>query len=248
MRSHADRCIRRASVTLAFVLAALGAGCAGERPLDRYRVTFEVYSDLLPLPGAQISVRSHDLARTDAEGAARLELTGHDGTVIPVIVRCPAGTRGPEAAIEVTLRTLQVIDQTVAARGIVQRVNCPPEDRTVAVVVRTNGRPGIPIVWQGREISRTDTAGVASLTFRVHPAQPIQLALATTDFPTLRPQSPTGQFLAPDADDVFVWTQDFEEAAPVRPRGGGRHVGGGGGGGVHMTHGGGGAHRIIRIR
>ncbi|MEI8254314.1 MAG: hypothetical protein WCJ30_01440 [Deltaproteobacteria bacterium] len=224
-------------------LAAVGAGaCATERPPDRYRITFEVYSDLLPIPGALISVRTRQLATTDANGAARLELTGRDGVVIPVTVRCPAGTRGPENAIDVTLRTMQVIDQAAATRGIVQRVNCPPEDRTVAIVVRTNGKAGVPIMWQGREVSRTDGTGVASLTFRMHPQQQIQLALNTaTEFADLRPQGPTRQFMVPDADDVFVWNQEFDVLAPPRvvrrrpPS-------------THAPSGGGGPHRIIRIR
>jgi hypothetical protein len=223
------------------VLAATACGCAGERPPNQYRVTFEVYSDLSPLPGAALSVRTHELAHTDANGQARLELTGRDGMVVPVTVRCPTGTRGPENAIDVTLRTMQVIDQAAAARGIVQRVNCPPVDRTVAIIIRTNGKAGIPITWQGREVSRTDAAGVASLTFRVRPAAQIQLALNTAnDFADLRPQSPTRQFLAPDADEVFVWNQDFETAAPTRPRNVHRSTG------VHRVTGG--AHRIIRIR
>jgi hypothetical protein len=206
-------------------------------------VTFEVYSDLSPLSGAALSVRTRELAHTDANGQARLELTGRDGMVVPVTVRCPAGTRGPENAIDVTLRTMQVIDQAAAARGIVQRVNCPPADRTVAIIVRTNGKAGVPITWQGREVSRTDSAGVASLTFRVRPAAQIQLALNTAnEFAELRPQSPTRQFLAPDADEVFVWNQEFENAPTPRTRTVHRS------GGIHRSGGGGGSHRIIRIR
>lgn len=238
----------RALAFASVALAAIASGCAGERPPDHYRVTFEVFSDLAPLPGASISVQRRVVTNTDARGQGRLELTGHDGMVVPVTVQCPNGTRGPEAPIDVTLRTMQVIDQASAARGIVQRVNCPPADRTVAIVVRTNGKAGIPITWQGLEVSRTDATGVANLTFRVRPAQQIQLALNTGgSFADLRPQSPTRQFLAPDADEVFVWSQDFELARPTRPV---RHSGGGGGStGVHrVTSGGGGSHRIIRIR
>ncbi len=236
-----DRCTAVVRTLALSAVTALGvAACASERPPDRYRITFEVYSDLLPLPGVTLSVRTRQLGATDANGAARLELTGRDGMVVPVTVRCPAGTRGPEAAVDVTLRTMQVIDQAAAARGIVQRVNCPPEDRTVAIIVRTNGKAGVPITWQGREISRTDGTGVASMTFRARPQQQIQLAFNTaTDFADLRPQSPTRQFMVPDADDVFVWNQEFDVQAPprvIRRRAPSHHAPTGG------------PHRIIRIR
>ena len=201
-------------------LAALAVGCGGESNATvRHRVTFLVFSDLAPVPGVVLANRGIVLSRTNADGAAQLTLTGTDGTVVPITVRCPAGTRAPAAPVDVTLRTMQLIDRTAAARGIVHRVNCPPEDRTIGVVVRTNGKAGLPVTWQGREIARTDAAGVASITFHVRPTQQIQLALATTEQTTLRPQNPARQFAAPDADEIFVWDQPFDEEAPrVRRR------------------------------
>jgi hypothetical protein len=223
-----------AALTLS-ALVPLGA-CGGQPPATRYRVTFEIVSDQLPLGGVQLAVRGRTVGQTDASGTARFDIPGRDGLVVPVTVRCPPGTRGPANAIDVTLRTVQVLDRAAAERGIVQRVNCPPEDRTVAVVVRTDGRVGLPITWQGREISRTDQAGVAHMTFRMRPQQQIQLAMLTESVPTLRPQNPTRQFIVPDEDAIFAFDQEFHEEAPARPPR--RRSGGGGRRGP----------RIIRIR
>ena len=230
------------SAAVVFAGAGLLASCATERAVTQYRVTFEVYSDLNVLPGAQLMVRGRPAAVTDAAGTARLAMQGQDGVMVPVTVRCPAGTRSPQQPVEVTLRTLQVFDRAAAARGIVHRVNCPPDDRTLAVIVRTNGRAGLPLMWQGREVSRTDENGMAHVVFHAHPTQQIQLALATDASPLLRPTSPTHQFMVPDADDVQMWPVDFQDAAPAAaPR---VHHGGGGGHGPRR----GGGHRIIQIR
>jgi hypothetical protein len=211
---------RAAALTLG--LAAL-AGCGTSQPPPRYRVTFEVVSDLTPLAEVQLAVRGRPVASTDAAGLAHFEMPGRDGLIVPVTVTCPAGTRGPENAVDVTLRTVQGLDRAAAESGIVQRINCPPEDRTVAVVVRTDGRVGLPIVWQGREISRTDQGGVAHMTFRMRPNSQLQLAMLTDSAPTLRPQNPTRQFVVPDSDTVVTFDQEFHEEAPpvvrrARPR------------------------------
>ncbi len=207
----------------ALCVAALGlaAACDEEKPPQRYRLTFEVYSDLLPLPGAELLIRARSMGRTDAAGTLQLELPGRDGLVVPVTVRCPEGTRGPAQPIDVTLRTLNILDRASALRGLVNRVNCPPNDRSVAVLVRTGGRANVPVYFQGHEVSRTDESGLAVMTFRVRPSTPLQLAMNTAELTTLRPQNPTRQFLTPDADDVLVWEQEFHEEGPApsaRPR------------------------------
>lgn len=208
---------RRTEFVLALIFGTSSiAGCNDQRPPPTYRVTFEVFSDRSPLAGVPILIRNRTMGHTDASGTLRFDVPGRDGQVIPVTVRCPAGTRAPTSPIEVTLHTVQVLDRAAAERGIVQRVNCPPEDRTVAIVVRTDGRVGLPVIWQGREISRTDQAGVAHMTFRARPQTQIQLALSTVGAPTLRPQNPTRQFIVPDEDTVMAFDQEFHEEQQTR--------------------------------
>jgi hypothetical protein len=246
--------MRAAALTLAACLALVAGGCGNDKPAPRFPVTFEVRSDQSPLPGAKILLGAQEIGTTDATGHAALLFNGPDGRVVSLGVRCPEGTRSPTAPVVITLRALQVFDRAAAARGIVQSVNCPPQDRTVAVVVRTDGRVGVPVTWQGQEVTRTNEAGVALMTFHVRPSTTLQVAMHTSDAaPTLTPANPTSQpWVVPDGDDVFVWDQTFQEAGGTRPV---RHGGGGGGGGGSVHHsggggggGGGGVHVIHRIQ
>lgn len=198
-----------AQLAVPVLLAGFSQSCKEGPDVKRYVVTFEVRADRAPLPGARLSVRGRLLAQTNAEGTAQLALPGTDGTTHQVTVACPAGTRSPAQPITVTLRTLELADHAAARRGIVQTVQCPPEERTLGVVVRTPGQNNIPVFWQGREIGRTDLGGVAHLTFRVRPQTPLQLELHTADNAQLRPENPRQTFLVADADDLQVWNQDF---------------------------------------
>ncbi len=200
--------------------ASVNASCKEGPDTKRYLVTFEVRVDRAPLAGARLLVRGRPLAQTNAQGTAQLALPGTDGTQHLVTVQCPAGTRSPPQPVTVTLRTLELADQAAARRGIVQTVQCPPEERTLGVVVRTPGQTNIPVYWQGQEIGRTDPGGVAHLTFRVRPQTPLQLELRTADNTQLRPENPRQTFLVADADDLQVWNQEFSvlpaARAPVR--------------------------------
>lgn len=197
------------------VLASLSAqGCDKEPEQKRYRVTFEVRVDRAPAVGARLVIGGRPVKQTDAQGVAQLLLPGNDGTQFQVTVQCPPGTTGPANPIQVTLRTLELADQAAAQRGIVQSVQCTPNERTLGVVVRTDGQSNIPIFWQNREVGRTDQGGVAHLTFRVRPQTPVQLELRTTEFPNLRPENPRQTFQVADADDIQSWDQSFQVEAP----------------------------------
>jgi hypothetical protein len=204
---------------LAIGLVAVAAGCKDGPDQKRYRVTFDVRVDRAPAVGARLVIRDRPVAQTNAEGIAQIVLPGTDGTTHQVTVNCPPGTQGPTTPITVTLRTLELADQAAARRGIVQTVQCAPIERTLAVVVRTEGQSNVPVYWQNREVGRTDQGGVAHLTFRVRPPTPVQLELRTSENPLLRPENPRQVFtLAEGAmDDVQFWDQTFAvEAAPRR--------------------------------
>jgi hypothetical protein len=217
------------SAVVATVLAlASAAGCKQEQEQKRYRVTFEVRVDRAPAVGARLVIGGQPVKQTDAQGVAQLLLPGNDGTQFQVTVQCPPGTTGPAAPIPVTLRTLELADQAAAQRGIVQSVQCTPVERTLGVVVRTEGQANLPIFWQNREVGRTDQSGVAHLTFRVRPQSPVQLELHTAEQPTLRPENPRQTFAITEGDDIQVWDQSFQveaprrtvrRSAPSRPRG-----------------------------
>ncbi|MBL8680365.1 MAG: hypothetical protein JNK05_14405 [Myxococcales bacterium] len=208
----------RGSIVLAAALLLAGAGgCDKPNAQKRYRVTFEVRVDRAPAVGARLFIRDRPVKQTDEQGQAQLLLPGEDGTAYQVRVACPPGTEGPTAPITVTLRTLELADRAAAQRGIVQTVQCRPLERTLGVVVRTEGQSNIPVFWQNREIGRTDQGGVAHLTFRVRPQTPVQLELRTAENPQLRPENPRQTFTVAENDDVQVWDQTFQEEQGRRP-------------------------------
>jgi hypothetical protein len=201
----------------ALALLASVASCKQQPEVKRYRVTFEVRVDRAPAVGARLVINGRPVKNTDEQGNAQLLLPGEDGTTYQVNVLCPPGTTRPDTPVNVTLRTLELADQAAAQRGIVQTVQCTPIERTLGVVVRTDGQSNVPIFWQNREIGRTDQGGVAHLTFRVRPQTPVQLELRTTELPQLRPENPRQSFMIAENDDVQVWDQTFQvEQAPRR--------------------------------
>jgi|LNFM01.1.fsa_nt_gb hypothetical protein len=210
----------RGSIVLSAALALAGAmsGCGKPAAPKRYRVTFDVRVDRAPAVGARLFIRDRPVKQTDEQGQAQLLLPGEDGTTFQVRVACPPGTEGPTAPVTVTLRTLELADRAAAQRGIVQTVQCRPTERTLGVVVRTEGQSNIPVYWQNREIGRTDQGGVAHLTFRVRPQTPVQLELRTNENPLLRPENPRQTFSLADADDVQVWDQTFQQEQARRTR------------------------------
>jgi hypothetical protein len=85
-----------------------------------------------------------------------------------------------------------------------------------AVIVRTPNRANLPVVYQGREVTRTDLQGVAHMIFKVRPRDVLAFRIDTSSQPLLRPASPTFTVATREGDDVYVSTLNFEEAAAPR--------------------------------
>lgn len=214
--ASASRCAVALSVV---VEALLASACDPPAPPPMFRVTVEVRQDGAPVEHAHVSLGDRRMGDTNAAGMIRMEIPGSEGQQVPVVVQCPDGLRSPQQPLMVRLNSVTVLDRLAALRGIVQSVDCPPVDRTVGVVVRTGERPNMSIRWNGREVGRTDASGVAHLTFRAHNGTPIRLEINTSDNPRLHPANPTQLVTVADADDVQVWSQNFEEdPLPAAPR------------------------------
>ncbi len=172
-------------------------------------------ADARPMPGATVLYRDRELGSTDATGAFVLHTPGVEGTSLNLTVRCPTGFVSPPQDIPVILRsTISLGDG--GSTGIETTVECPPAHRIAAVVVRTPNRPNLPILYNGRMITRTDLQGIAHLIFRVNTGESLSLRVDTSGQPLLRPQSPTLTINTRPTDDVYVATQNFSEEAPPR--------------------------------
>jgi hypothetical protein len=208
---------RHARAPLALSLVALGGGNTAPPPL--YPITLRVMTDSRPLPGAAIVIGGRELGATDREGRFRMETVGVEGTSVEVTVRCPAGFRSPAQPVAVVLRSTVQLDQAQRGQGIETTAQCPPTQRIAAVVVRVPGRPNLPILYDNREITRTDLQGIAHMIFRVGGGDTLRLRIDTHEQPLLRPANPELVVHTTDADNVYVSTQGFEDAAaPRAPR------------------------------
>lgn len=221
--ARTDRTDRaRRAVALSVALSAALTGCGGNQAPTLYPITLRVVSDNRPLPGAQILLRERELGSTDANGAFQMQTPGVEGTTVDLTVRCPSGFTSPAQPVPVVLRSTIALDRAQRGSGIETTAECPPSQRIAAVIVRTPGRANLPILYEGREITRTDLQGVAHMIFRVEPRQTLSFRIDTAAQPTLRPQSPLLTVTTREADDVYVASQSFdEEAARVirRPTG-----------------------------
>lgn len=211
---------------IAGLVAALGLGaaaCEEPAPPPAFPVTFRAESDPgVALAGVTISVAGAPPAVTGADGTVRLELSGQEGTAVPVSATCPDGYREAPSLSPIVLRTTVGVGGAPAP-GLRVGVQCLPAIRHGVVVVRAGGegtatRAGLPVMIEGREVARTDASGVAHVSLEMAPGQSFQVLLATaTASPMLRPQDPQLTFVFPDADEIFAFDERFDEEAPPAP-------------------------------
>lgn len=207
---------------LAAALAlALGASACDSPPkAASFPVTFTA-NPKQPLAGVDISIEGgKQLGATGSDGTLHVTLTGREGTTVPFRVQCPDGYRPPAEMPVLRLRHFTGLDPATAARGIEVTIDCPPAERMAALVVRA-GHPDLPVVAQGREIARTNDAGVAHALLRLPPSSTFRVVVGTGDRPQLRPQNPETTLTLADADEIFVIDPGFQLAKvepPPEPR------------------------------
>lgn len=91
-------------------------------------------------------------------------------------------------------------------------LQCAPQARTAAFVVRTNNKVGIPVILNDREVARTNATGVATFVQPSDPNREFRIVLQTNSHPRLSPSNPYQVFTLGDRNEVFVMDQEFEEA------------------------------------
>lgn len=212
-----------ARLVLASSIATTALACEEPPPPPIFPITFVAESDPgVPLPGVTVTVAGAPPAQTGPDGSVRLELSGEEGTSVPVSATCPAGHRSAPALSPIVLRTTVGVGGAPAP-GFRVSVQCLPETRQGVVVIRAGGtgtapRSGLPVMIEGREVARTDSSGVAHVSLNMAPGQSFQVLLATaTASPLLRPQDPQLTFVFPDSNEIFPFDENFDEVAPPAP-------------------------------
>ncbi len=201
--------VRRVSTwTLSAALLTLGCGLLEPPAPPSFEARIRVFSDPnVPLPGARVVYKSSAVGTTDETGTVNFRLTGTEGQVYDLVVRCPEGFTSPSKPVSVALRKLA----DPAARPE-YRVDCPPSTRKVVVAVRADNGKDLPVIYLGRELARTDESGAAHVMLTVPPNQLVQLKLSTEGegAKDLRPQNPVASFAVKDRDEVLVFEQKFK--------------------------------------
>lgn len=196
----------------AFVLFGCSSG-----PPPIFRITFAATDGDEPLSNVSVSVNDQALGQTDGSGELRIDLSGAEGSAIGIDAACPAGHRTPTIARSITLRHLVGLTPEAAERGIVVNVTCLPNERLFALVVRADGQPNLPVVLRGREVARTDAAGVAHYALRERPSATFTVQLDTSANPDLQPQNPRRTFTVRDQNQYAFFDQRFEVRPPPPP-------------------------------
>ena len=204
-----------ARAILAAVLLVLVA-CGDDDPPPTFRVNFVAMADDARLAGVEIRVAGRAIGRTNPNGELQVNLLGREGASVPYHIVCPTGYREVTDTFHLTLRTFGERAAGNPGRGVEVTVRCLPALREAAVVVRTGGRAGLPVLIQGQEVTRTDSGGVAHFLMRMVPNSTFRVALDTSSLPRLVPANPSESFTLADADDVFVLDQRFTETPPPR--------------------------------
>ena len=208
---------RRTVVARLGVVAVLvtSIGCAREeRRSASYPLVIRVESQPgQPVAGASVSFQGRSVGRTDDAGTVTLAVHGAEGEHVTIGVGCPEGFVADGKAADIVLHTLE--DPT---RKPEYDVACRPTHRTVVVVVRADRGAGLPVMYLGREVARTDESGAAHALLEVPAADDVEVSLSTLEAGNqrLRPQNPSMKFFASDPSDLKVFSVSFQLAPEAR--------------------------------
>jgi hypothetical protein len=202
--------MRQPAATALALLAGLGVGpgCAGlkEQPPPPFEVAIRVESDPgHPLPGAVIMKGGKEGPSTGPDGRVPVKIMGLEGESVDLTVKCPPDYISPVKPINVILRRI------AGTKLVEYDVRCPPTLRRMVVAVRADNGPNLPVMYLGRELTRTDPTGAATLLFQLRPGEQFELAFDTTEKTNerIRPQNPTQNFVMRADDDIVTMDQRF---------------------------------------
>jgi len=195
------------------ILAVAACGGSGQKAIDEFPVTVLArFEDGRPAPGASCSAPGTTRVRTGPDGKATFRIYGSDGETVRVAIVPPEGHRVLKADLEVPLRRGIPLGGGDEQPIPVQRdVTFAPTQRTYAVMVRTDGRLGLPIETYGKAVAATNEQGVALFMYKGVPGTELEVRVLTANAPNLKPANPRKTFLLPDHDDAFVFRQGFKE-------------------------------------
>lgn len=165
-----------------------------------------------PLANVNVRPSAGTIGMTDSRGYARIRIAGEEGSKVDLQVSCPEGYAAPTGVTKVTVRR--------ASKTPELEVPCKPYEHAVVVAFKTTGAKGVPILYLGREIAKTDDAGYALVELEPKVGETLEFTLDTNDpkLKFMRPQNPQRTVQVPDGEETFTIEQKFVEDKP-KPKG-----------------------------
>lgn len=206
----------RSVAALVIACSGLLGGCAPAQPRVYVQTAHVVVSTPAgePLEGARITHDGQLLVRTAADGRARLQMAGQDGDAFQLRVGCPDGYEAAVTNVELQV----LVRRSDAAVTPEFGARCARSIERAVVSVRAPNGANLPILYLGKEVGRTDTAGAATVTLDLRAGSEVDLVLDTREAKKLRPISPTLSFKFAARDAVVVLEQKFTIERPPPPR------------------------------
>jgi hypothetical protein len=158
---------------------------------------------------AKVLVSDEFVVRTDQDGRANVRFHGHEGDAVEISVLCPQGFEPAPHRRVVKLETLP--NDAPAPRV---EVRCKHVLKTVVVALRMENGSNLPVIYRGKEVSRTDASGAAHLVLKVNPGEVVSLFVdagaARDKRHKQRPERGALSFTGPSSDDYVILEQKFE--------------------------------------
>lgn len=201
------------SAALVVLGVAASSGCKDldPPPPPPFQFYVKVESDPgRPVAGANVARANNKTpTQTGPDGRAMLTITGAEGDVVDVFVKCPETFTSPGNPISV--RLTRPADKS---RIPEYSTACPPSLRKVVVAVKAENGAGLPVLYLNKPITRTDPSGAAHFALEVAPGAQFNVTLDTTENSKLKPVNPTKPFTVGQSDDILVWEQKFDVEKP----------------------------------
>lgn len=188
---------------------ALTSKCKQE-PKPPFKIVIHVEADPgVPSPKVPIFFGDTKIKETDDAGNAALDITRPDGESVTLDVKCPADTT-------VAAPILVVIRRTDNGKPVEYKAQCRPLTRSLVVAVRADAGPqgntaNLPVMYLGKVVARTDSAGAAHFGLRLRMGESFQVSLDTSSNERLKPKDPITSFVVEADDEVKIFNAKFTE-------------------------------------
>ena len=160
-------------------------------------------TDGTPLAGVVLEVDKRR-ATSGEDGTVSLTVTGNEGERRELSVTCPENYETSTPRLTVSVRK-----PTSASKTYHYDVSCTPLRHDVVIAVRATGGPGLPVVFLGSVIARTNEDGVAHALLNVPAGESLRITLESQESGLL-PSNPSFDFPAVGRDEVLSISEVFE--------------------------------------